>query len=897
MIRQGFFKRHISTAAILMACSLAAQELPQVDGTTGAPLGGIGTGAIKFCGNNGHLYFTDVAPCRCGNNLSTFLDFPGQGSFFELYSNRAGTIVTKTRMIATSNNGRFDDDGIYPIQKANFGAINGINVTLVGSCPWAPLDSNKMNYPCAMFQFQVQNTQTTSADVSIGFKVTYDHQPALVAGKGMRDETANSDEKAVYAKSDDASAVITMGSDGTFLTNGQCSNQISGSTNMAAVKVTLSANQTKLIKFVFAWYNATQPDSGYYHYVNLFPAVGAVADSGLSNFDLFVTNATSFVNRMRGSNVPDWVVGSTLNGLCPLTNNSRFYKDGRMMYAEGLFGTEGTQDQTWHARYIVSQLCPSYAWQELQFWARTQKIAANDSGQVHHDLASDCWGPTASWDMHTFADYKNIDDWPDLNCGFIFNVYETFRATGDKAKLDWFWPYVRKAGIRLLNQVKQYGNTTTYPYTYAGGTSESSYDYDGSSNPGFNSGLTIPAYKLMARLCSIENDPADSIKFQNAHDTAVINFKKAFIDNIFPAVNFCEAVGAGAWISDLLKIGHADFASADIDKMVNQMNSFYNPLTYGCGKPPSGSPLYQGNYDVWTPYLLTHYGDLALIAGQKNIWYAMRHDQFQRIYNDRNRVFNMFITAYYPNTSVPVATDPSGYWMYITFLDFFREYHSILGYQRDKSTGELWLEPNTVPGMNNKITNGFYIAPEGDGTINYTLDSVTKAQSLLIKPDSALEVNQIYVKDLYGTTLPPVYVNGAAISSANVTRIGMGYGKELKINWSGKVNPSTGLLVEVTNNPTVAFVSNIPAVSAFAATIKAGKQLSIAYSIGKPCRVSVALYHLDGRKIADISDGFQNAGNHAVAWAGNAGSVSSPCIVSIVAGEKKMAEKVMILGR
>ncbi len=884
--------------AVLFGCALPilGQELPQVDGTTGAPLGGIGTGGIKFCGNNGHLYFTDVAPVKCGNNGASYLDFSGQGSFFELYSNRAGAIVTKTRMIATSTNGRYDDDAIYPIQKVNFGAINSINVTLIGSCPWEVLDSNKMNYPCALFQFTVQNTQATSADISIGFKLTSDHQPALVAAKGMRDETANSDEKAVYAKSDDGTAVITMGQDGTFLTNGQCSNQISGNTNMVAVKVTLAANQTKLIKFVFAWYNATMPDSGFYHYANLFSAVGAVADSGLSNFDRFVSNATSMVTRMRSSNVPDWVVNTTQNALCLLTNNSRFFKDGRMLYAEGSFGTQGTMDQSWHARYIVSQLCPFYAWQELQWWARTQKTDATGLGQIHHDLISDCGGPYAAWDQTTWADYQDINPWPDLNCGFIFTVYETFTATNDKAKLDWFWPYVLKAGQRILNQVKQYGNTTTYPYTFET-ASHSSYDWNGGGATYlYNSSLTIPAYKVMSKLASIENDATNATRFQNAHDTAVISFKKRFIDNIFTTADYCEAIGAGPWMTDLLKLG-PDFASADIDKLINQLTAFYNPLVNGCGV--NRGPDFGGNYYIWEPYYLVHYGDLALVSGRQDLWYAMRHDHFQRCYQDRDRVFNMFIPAYFlPTPQVPVSTNPSGHDMYITYMDWYREYHSIIGYQRNKYTGELWLEPHLPASMNNKLTKGFYISPEGDGTIDYTVNPNTFEQFITLKPDSSVHVNQIYVKDLYQSTVFPVWVNGVRVPDSSVKRIGMGYGKELKIIWSGTVTPATGLDVEVTSSPTVtAIVSSTINKPDFTAEIKAGRQLDISYSLDRSCPVSIALFHPNGRRIATIVDEVQTAGSHVVAWNGNGKIGPGMYVATISAGDRKLLQKVVMLGK
>ncbi len=891
---KAFLNSTIFVAAAAFGCALFAQELPQVDGTTGAPLGGIGTGAVKFCGNNGHLYFTEVAPVKCGNNGASYLDFAGQGSFFELYSNRGGTIATKTRMIATSTNGRYDDDAIYPIQKANFGAINGINVTLTGSCPWAPSDSNKMTYPCALFEFQVQNTQTTSADISIGFKLTYDNQPALVAAKGMRDETANSDQKAVYAKSDDAAAVITMGQDGTFLTNGQCNNQINGNTNMVAVKVTLAANQTKLVKFVFAWYNATQPD--FYYYTNLFSAVGAVADSGLSDFDLFMTNATSMVTRMRGSNVPDWIVNTTQNALCLLTNNSRYFQDGRMLYAEGAFGTQGTMDQAWHARYIVSQLCPFYAWQELEWWARTQKTVDSAVGQIHHDLISDCGGPYAAWDQTDWADYQNINPWPGLNCGFIFGVFETFMATNNRVKLDWFWPYVLKAGLRILTQVKLYGNTTTYPYTFEQ-SSHSSYDWNGQGTTYlYNSSLTIPAYTVMAKLATIENDAADAARFQGAHDTAVTSFKKRFIDNIFTTANYCEAIGAGPWMTDFLKLGY-DFDSSDINKLTNQLDTFYNPLVNGCGAFTADSN-FGGNYFIWEPYLLTHYGDLALVTGKQNIWYAMRHDHFQRCYQDRDRVFNMFIPSYNePTPQVPVSTNPTGHDMYITYMDFYREYHSIIGYQRDRNSGALWLEPNLPASMNDTLKNGFYIAPEGDGTISFTQNPVTFEQSILFKPDSAISVNQVYVKDKYGSTLPPVWVNGIQIPAANVTRIGIGYGKELKINWSGTVNPATGLAVEVTSTPTTGVARQMAEAGKLFTGIRDGKLLDIRYLVPNTCRVLISLFQVDGRKIADVVDEVQGAGSHNVTLAGKMIAAPAIYIVSITAGNKKTERKVMMVGR
>jgi hypothetical protein len=221
----------LSLLSIAVASAWAAPELPQVDGTTGAPLGGFGTGAVKFCGNNGRLFFADVAPVFCANSTSGFVGLPAN---FAFHANRGGTISASTRLISASANGRYDDDAIYPIQKANFGTINGINVSLVGSCPWALSDTNKLNYPCALFEFVLTNTLATPVDAAVGFKLTTGNTPTLAPGKGFRDEAANTHQKAIYAKSSGPADTITVGSDVNFLSSGKCSNSISGTTNMSS---------------------------------------------------------------------------------------------------------------------------------------------------------------------------------------------------------------------------------------------------------------------------------------------------------------------------------------------------------------------------------------------------------------------------------------------------------------------------------------------------------------------------------------------------------------------------------------------------------------------------------------------------------------------------------------
>lgn len=49
-----------------------------------------------------------------------------------------------------------------------------------------------------------------------------------------------------------------------------------------------------------------------------------------------------------------------------------------------------------------------------------------------------------SWDDTEHIDYRNIQKWVDLNCGFIISVFEIYRATADRKQFDLLWPYVKK---------------------------------------------------------------------------------------------------------------------------------------------------------------------------------------------------------------------------------------------------------------------------------------------------------------------------------------------------------------------------------------------------------------------------------------------------------------------
>ena len=86
-----------------------AQSVPNeaIDGTTGAPLGGIGCGAIKFCAYQGTFSGTFRTPCALDN-------FQAMANLqFQFYSKSGqSAAVTSAQLKAVQTGGRADDDAV-----------------------------------------------------------------------------------------------------------------------------------------------------------------------------------------------------------------------------------------------------------------------------------------------------------------------------------------------------------------------------------------------------------------------------------------------------------------------------------------------------------------------------------------------------------------------------------------------------------------------------------------------------------------------------------------------------------------------------------------------------------------------------------------------------------------
>lgn len=793
-------------AAALAAGSVFAQPASyQIDGTTGAPLGGIGAGAVKFCANNGTFAGTWRTPCALDDFTSL------SNTFFQFFSQvGGGTPVTSTKLSSVITGGRSDDDAVYPLQTANFGTINGIKIDLIAFSPWDLSNVEVMCYPYAFFQIQVTNTNAQSANIAVALQASLTAATTYVAGKGMKNDDVAL-KRAVYASSSDPTAVITVGNDNGFLTNGQCNNTVSGAINKVAVNVSLAANETKLIKFVYAWNNNVYGfeglHDGMFYYLNKFSEAGAAADTGLAHFDQFRDNAVTLVTRMRKSNLPDWLKNQTIASLANLTSNSMYRQNGRYAHTEGQWSTNGTNDQMFHSRQIYAALVPSLNWNELHYWASTQKTSP--LGQIHHDVdsCSDDENYTMSRNMAYMCpanaqqhdDYRPIDLWVDLNCVYILSVYEAFIATADTAQLSFLWPSVKLAGQRVITQLtnNNRGSSDGYPYLFSAST-ENTYDADGTTDmSAYNNSIAMPTFKSLAVMSAVKGESALVTQFNQYYDSMRTEFPiYYFTATHFPAIR-SENVMTGQWLNYFLKFGELVDSAKQVYAL-SQLNNLYTPTT--------GFQSAVETYAEWSEYLVSHYGGFALQTGRYAEWQGLQLDWYQRIFNNRDLVYDIQLGIPDKVTSPKyIATNTSCFNHYISVPVVWRNYYTIVGYQRNKYTQELWLEPSLptsseFTAMNYTLTNALVMSAEGPATISIRETGTTYGvQDIMFTPDNPLDVTYLYVKDKE-LAANYVKINGVLVDNSKITKVGTGFAKELKIGYNGTI-PSSGLTLTVSDDP------------------------------------------------------------------------------------------------
>jgi uncharacterized protein (DUF608 family) len=862
-----------SAVGVMLCWALFSYSQPgpdALDGTTGIPLGGIGAGEIKFCSNNGTFFGVWQAPAALGTNNPVL-----GNAFIQFFSKKSGgTPVTSAKLTAVIGaDGRADDDAVYPIQNANFGTINDVSVTMTAFCPWDLSNVDVMCYPYAFFQITLKNTGSVSVDAAVAFMGDLTAATTFVQGKGIKNEDGTL-KRAIYVKSDDPQVVISAGTgtDAGFTSTGVCSNTLSGVTSKVAAKVTLDPGQTKVLKFVYAWNNDITGDEGehdgMFYYLNKFPGsggAGPVADTGLAHFDSFHDNAVNFVTVVRSSNLPAWIKNHLLMSLSNLTNNSMYRKDGRYAHTEGEWATNGTMDQMFHSRQIYAALIPSLNWQELQYWARTQKTTP--IGQIHHDIDSlsddeDVTHGQVSrnmaymcpWDAKQHHDYRNIDDWVDLNCVYILSVYEAFIATADTVKLNYFWPSVKLAAQRLADQLATYNNSSTgFPYLYSA-SSQNTYDNEiGVDYSAYNNSVAIPTYKALSILAGIKGETTLQASYQKSFDSTAAEFKKYYVvRGAYPSKRK-ECILMGPWLCNYLKFGDM-LDSASLMAIFNDVNAYYDPIDSGLGAPVLGT------YLEWAEYKVGHFGGFSLQTGHYSEWQALQKDWYDRIYADKNMVYNIPLDLpKKPANTTLLATNFSTFNQYISVPVVWRLYYTIAGFQRNKYSQELWIEPivpSTLTALNHTLKDVNVFSPEGTATINFTESGTGyKVQDMYFNPHTLIPVSYLYLKDR-GLATNYVKINGETVDAAKITKIGTGFNRELKITYQQTV-PASGITISVSDDPN--FNTNYSSVRNFRGSELAStpvfsatsRSFSVVTVSSRP--YAITIYKLNGSVMSRIS--------------------------------------------
>lgn len=490
---------------------------------------------------------------------------------------------------AKTADGRTDDDALWPTHRVNFGCIDGIEATMTAFSPFDNKDYDNMSLPYAFYEISMANSGDRDAKVSLRFVFPEDVKTWAVASDCTGEKT-------------------------------------------------IRKGGTATARFVVAWYDHTDPELA--HYKNLYASPQPIAKRGLEVFPQLKHNAMRLADGMRRSSLPHWLQNQVANTLSAIVINSMYKRDGRVAFAEGQWTCFGTMDQMWLARHIICQAAPFYAWRELEYWARTQM----KNGQIHHDMnlmdvgsEREKRSALVAWDDTEHRDYRDIQKWVDLNCGFIISVYEAYRTTGDRESFLRLWPNMKRAADRIKAQVELLGNKE-YPLTFDG--SENSYDAGGNPDP-YNANISAVAYRIMAELSAETGESDKAAEYAEACKTVVKSFADRYIRGRDPMTGkHCENVFSGQELAYHLRLGQM-WSQAETDSVISRLNHFYYPCYWGLGYP-------EGTYDEWTPYLLVHYGGLLLHTGRLDEWMALQKDAYMRQYRDRD-----FATAFKPCAMSP----------------------------------------------------------------------------------------------------------------------------------------------------------------------------------------------------------------------------------------------------
>lgn len=213
-------------------------------GTNGTPLGGMGTGYVKFNAKKGEFAVSGKAPPAAADGYEFSSRKPSSGGF-HFFANGETTRNAKTD----------NEEAECPLYRADFGKTGGVTFKLNAFGPFVP-GENPEHYKMAtspMALFEVTAINTNAEEVAVAAAMEFANGGLLggansgSAMEGNKSISFSGNENATLAADcDNTSAEFSVGNVGSGF-NGTLSN---GDGNAVAAKCMVAAGDTVRFKFV-----------------------------------------------------------------------------------------------------------------------------------------------------------------------------------------------------------------------------------------------------------------------------------------------------------------------------------------------------------------------------------------------------------------------------------------------------------------------------------------------------------------------------------------------------------------------------------------------------------------------------------------------------------------------
>lgn len=846
-----------------------------LSGTMGTPIGGMGTGYVKFNARTGDFAASGKVPPAASDGASEFSNKKSSSSGFHLFAGGQAVMKAKTNA----------EDAKCPLYTAVFDKVGSVSFTLNAFGPFVPGD-NDLNFqlatsPLAFFEITAINEGAEPVDVAAAMEFSNTTGSRnLLGGANSGELDAASNNKAIsfpgtgnvgnaYLMVDcnNTAATYSAGAAGTFSTTGTLAN---GAGNLVSAKCNIPAGGTATFKFTLAWwrtfvsstdrYSSGKPDEENYYYHNFFTDSKAAATFGAANFDKVSAAVKGMVSRVMATNFPEWYRDRLLNNLYPLIHNAQCAKDGRMAFWEGHYPIIGTIDQGEHASLFYTFNWPKNQWQELQYWLRTAHTGVGEDtklkGQIHHDfnMGPEKWNDEAHfmcpWDNYKHLDYwwvPNTTNWSDLNTMAIFKAYELMLATGNLDSMKIYFPKVLITADRVLQQCIDAGKKLPIK-------SKSTYDSEDLITPQYASGIALAGFLAVEAMAKFVGDEAAATKYRNWYTEARAEYKaEQFKTDFATGRDFCEGDVAGySWAHyfGLEPVMDQDF----IDEACKRLWNFYSKKTNVRDK-----------LGLWHFYTYDHWGGAEIARGKADTAMIVHKWDYDYYYTARpDFVFWQ-----------DLQKTNAAYASYMTGPAVWRSYFQMTGYLIDNANKRLWIRPNLPTEMGNKIVNAPLLNPYGWGTLNYNVDPLVEkqTQSITVSFDADVTVKELILNNNTGVNTPFVLVkaNGANVGLTAVAE-GAGYEKNIRITFASpiQIGPA-GINIGVYQEPVVGTVRSIDRSKVFSLSLTdkfIGAGLPINFSAAVNGHVTLDLLSLNGAKIGTIMHQNAKVGNNSFVWNG-----------------------------